>query len=146
MNNEGDSTHTFTIDGLGVDQELKPGESADIDVTLPASGTVAYYCRFHKGQGMQGAFSRRWLPLAEVAAQTLAHRRQHVVALHIVAYPTVDRKKARANPSTVTRPTTLPPCSKASGIIVSASMVRMAPAAKAWMTAITLPDAPPRTA
>jgi len=42
-----------------------------------------------------------------------------------------ESRYAAANPPTVTSPTTPPPCSKASGIIVSASMVRMAPAAKA---------------
>ena len=36
---------------------------------------------------------------------------------------------ATAKPSVVTTPTSLPPCLNASGIIVVASMVRMAPAA-----------------
>ena len=36
----------------------------------------------------------------------------------------VESRNASANPSTVTRPATRPPCSKASGIIVSASIVR----------------------
>ena len=39
-----------------------------------------------------------------------------------------DRKNATENPKTVARPTAMPPYSKASGIIVSASMVRIAPA------------------
>jgi hypothetical protein len=38
--------------------------------------------------------------------------------------------KATANPSVVTTPAYLPPCSNASGIIVFASIVRIAPAAK----------------
>ena len=38
---------------------------------------------------------------------------------------------ATANPSVVTTPTSLPPCSNASGIIVFASIVRIAPAANA---------------
>ena len=45
---------------------------------------------------------------------------------------------AIANPSVVTTPTSLPPCWWASGIIVSASMVRIAPAAKA-RTKATVP-------
>ena len=40
-------------------------------------------------------------------------------------------------PSTVTRPTHDPASSKASGIIVSASIVSTAPAAKAWIVPIT---------
>jgi plastocyanin len=56
LENEGDDTHTFTSDILGVDQEVAPGESATVDVTLPGDGAVAFYCRFHKDRGMQGAF------------------------------------------------------------------------------------------
>jgi plastocyanin len=56
LENEGDSAHTFTSDTLGVDQEVAAGETAEVDVTLPAEGAVAFYCRFHKDRGMQGAF------------------------------------------------------------------------------------------
>jgi plastocyanin len=56
LENEGDTTHTFTSDGLGVDQEVSAGEKAEVEVTLPAEGAVAFYCRFHKDRGMQGAF------------------------------------------------------------------------------------------
>ena len=49
----------------------------------------------------------------------------------LVAHSNVWIAKATANPSVVTIPASLPPCSNASGIIVSASMVRIAPAAKA---------------
>jgi len=44
------------------------------------------------------------------------------------------------------RPTTRPPFSKASGIIVSASIVSTAPAAKAWMNPVTLAETPSRVA
>ena len=56
LKNEGKSTHTFTIDQLNIDKELQPGATAEVDVKLPASGAVTYYCQFHKDQGMQGAF------------------------------------------------------------------------------------------
>ncbi|MET0902518.1 MAG: cupredoxin domain-containing protein [Acidimicrobiales bacterium] len=54
--NEGDTTHTFTIDSLGIDEELAPEATLEVEVTLPESGAVRYYCRFHADQGMQGAF------------------------------------------------------------------------------------------
>jgi plastocyanin len=53
--NEGKATHTFTIDGQDVNQQLAPDAKATVSVTLPASGVLAYYCRFHRNQGMQGA-------------------------------------------------------------------------------------------
>jgi plastocyanin len=59
LRNEGSATHTFTVAGTTIDQTLAPGAKASVSVTLPASGALAFYCRFHKGQGMQGAFYGR---------------------------------------------------------------------------------------
>jgi plastocyanin len=58
LENEGEANHTFTSPSLGVDQEVKAGAKAEVEVTLPATGdAVPFFCRFHVGQGMQGAFS-----------------------------------------------------------------------------------------
>jgi plastocyanin len=56
LNNEGDAPHTFTIDDLDIDEEVAPGDSTDVEVTLPDEGATMFYCRFHVSQGMQGAF------------------------------------------------------------------------------------------
>src|SRR5262245_4685069 len=55
--NEGNSRHTFTIADQGaeeVDQEVQPGDEAEVDVTFPQSGTIAFICRFHESRGMVG--------------------------------------------------------------------------------------------
>jgi plastocyanin len=49
------TTHTFTIDALKIDEELPPGAKHTIAVTVPATGALRWYCKFHAGQGMQGA-------------------------------------------------------------------------------------------
>jgi plastocyanin len=54
--NEGNATHTFTSDALGVDEELGGGDSSSVTITLPEGGAVEFHCRFHEGQGMKGAF------------------------------------------------------------------------------------------
>jgi plastocyanin len=56
LENEGDQPHTFTIDGTDVDEQVAPGASATVEVTMPDSGSLRYYCRFHVASGMQGAF------------------------------------------------------------------------------------------
>jgi plastocyanin len=56
LENEGDEPHTFTIDGTDVDEQVAPGAKATVEVTLPDSGSLRFYCRFHVGSGMQGAF------------------------------------------------------------------------------------------
>jgi plastocyanin len=57
VENEGDATHTFTIDKQDIDEQLSPGDTVKVDVTIPANGkSAAFYCSFHVGSGMQGAF------------------------------------------------------------------------------------------
>jgi plastocyanin len=55
LTNEGSAPHTFTVDG-GPDEQLAPKAKKTVTVTAPSSGVLVYYCRFHQGQGMQGAF------------------------------------------------------------------------------------------
>ena len=57
LHNEGSNPHTFTIDALGIDEEVAAGDTAEVEVTLPDDGATAFYCSFHKdSNGMQGAF------------------------------------------------------------------------------------------
>jgi plastocyanin len=60
LENEGNVTHNFSIDSLGIDQDVEAGAKATVQVTLPASTkAVAFYCKFHKSLGMQGAIFTR---------------------------------------------------------------------------------------
>ena len=55
LENEGSVEHSFTIDSQGIDKVIAPGEDAKVTVTLPASGSLSFYCKFHKSSGMAGA-------------------------------------------------------------------------------------------
>jgi plastocyanin len=57
LKNEGQTEHTFTIDSQSVDQELGPGEEAEVEVKFPKSGVVSFYCKFHKRDGMAGGLA-----------------------------------------------------------------------------------------
>jgi plastocyanin len=57
LHNEGEASHTFTIDEAGIDEEIQPGAETTVDVTFPQSGALVFYCRFHRGGGMLGALS-----------------------------------------------------------------------------------------
>jgi plastocyanin len=54
VENKGTVPHTFTIDAQNISVELQPGDQKDIQVTLPTSGAVEFYCMFHHGLGMAG--------------------------------------------------------------------------------------------
>ena len=57
LRNEGQVEHTFTIDSQGIDKDLQPGDEGEVTVTIPKSGVVSFYCKFHKSSGMAGALA-----------------------------------------------------------------------------------------
>ena len=54
LKNEGSAEHNFELESQGIDQDVQPGEEAEVDITIPDSGSVEFYCKFHESQGMEG--------------------------------------------------------------------------------------------
>lgn len=54
--NEGESPHTFTVEGEQVDVEVDAGATVTETVDLE-SGTYTLFCSFHRGQGMEGTLT-----------------------------------------------------------------------------------------
>ncbi len=55
LENEGKVEHNLTIDSQGIDKDVEAGKSATVQVSIPQSGSVAFYCKYHRSQGMAGA-------------------------------------------------------------------------------------------
>jgi plastocyanin len=55
LKNEGSNEHNFKIDSQKqADADVEPGKTAMLSVTIPTSGSVQFYCEYHKGLGMVG--------------------------------------------------------------------------------------------
>jgi plastocyanin len=55
LKNVGQREHNFKIDGQSkADADVEPGDSATVSVLIPKSGSVQFYCEYHKGLGMVG--------------------------------------------------------------------------------------------
>ena len=54
LTNNGSVPHNFSIADENVDVTLQPGQSQDIKVTFPQSGSVQFFCSFHQTSGMVG--------------------------------------------------------------------------------------------
>jgi plastocyanin len=56
LKNVGNAEHNFKIDSQlkQADADLEPGKTATVSVTIPKSGTLQFYCEYHKGLGMVG--------------------------------------------------------------------------------------------
>jgi plastocyanin len=55
LKNEGSVEHNFTLAAQKIDLNVQAGGSATVTVTIPASGVVSFFCKFHKSSGMAGA-------------------------------------------------------------------------------------------
>ena len=54
VKNTGNTVHNFTLSGGGANKDVQPGQSAKVTVTFPNSGSMEFYCRFHRSFGMVG--------------------------------------------------------------------------------------------
>jgi plastocyanin len=54
LKNEGSVEHNFSVTGQGIDQDVEAGKEATVKVTFPKSGTLAFFCKYHRSQGMAG--------------------------------------------------------------------------------------------
>jgi plastocyanin len=57
LKNEGKIKHNFDLDAQNIDQDIDPGKSATVTVTIPKSGQLSFYCKYHKSMGMAGALA-----------------------------------------------------------------------------------------
>jgi plastocyanin len=56
VENESSAEHNFSITGMNIDKDVEAGKKAELTFTLPSSGAVNFFCKYHVGSGMQGAF------------------------------------------------------------------------------------------
>jgi plastocyanin len=57
LENEGNEEHSFTVDSQGLDKDVEPGDEGKVTVTIPKSGAISFYCKYHKSSGMAGALA-----------------------------------------------------------------------------------------
>jgi plastocyanin len=55
LENEGTTEHNFSLTDQGIDQDVEAGEKAEVSLTVPDSGTLVFFCKYHQDMGMRGA-------------------------------------------------------------------------------------------
>lgn len=55
--NSGGSLHNITVDGLGVDVDVDPGDQGSAVIEPKSPGTAVFYCKYHRASGMQGTLT-----------------------------------------------------------------------------------------
>jgi len=54
IENESGTLHNITIADQQIDRDILPKKTIEVDVTMPASGTLVFSCKFHGPLGMNG--------------------------------------------------------------------------------------------
>jgi plastocyanin len=54
LDNESETLHNFTLSDQNIDQDVQAGQKVDVTVTIPQSGFVEFFCKYHKASGMVG--------------------------------------------------------------------------------------------
>lgn len=57
LENEGSTTHNFSLEAQNISQDVAPQEKQEVTVTFPQSGILEFFCRFHRTSGMIGELS-----------------------------------------------------------------------------------------
>jgi len=57
VESEASTLHNISIPALGIDQDVPPKGKVQMNVTFPASGVLAFSCKFHGPLGMNGQLS-----------------------------------------------------------------------------------------
>jgi plastocyanin len=47
ITNQDSVTHSFTLNDGGVSRDVPPGQTVQVTVPFPATGTAGFHCRFH---------------------------------------------------------------------------------------------------
>ncbi len=56
VENVGQALHNLSIPSLGIDRDVDVGRSIRVKVSLNESQPLPFFCKYHVGAGMQGAF------------------------------------------------------------------------------------------
>lgn len=54
ITNNSANIHNFSLKAQDVDKDVAIGGTLTVDVTLPASGVLLYFCEYHTKEGMNG--------------------------------------------------------------------------------------------
>ena len=55
IQNVAQATHNFSLPAQQIDQDIPPGRSrVEVEVTLPESGALRFFCKLHTERGMNG--------------------------------------------------------------------------------------------
>ncbi len=55
IENESGTLHNLSFPAQGLDKDIPPKGTVEVEVTFPPSGELRFFCKFHSALGMHGA-------------------------------------------------------------------------------------------
>jgi plastocyanin len=54
VTSQSSTLHNISIPEQAVDQDIEPGSTVEVSVTMPSAGVVPFFCKFHAALGQRG--------------------------------------------------------------------------------------------
>lgn len=54
LRNSSSTLHNFSSTAIGVDRDIPANGSLQIDFSVPFTGPITFFCKYHQGSGMTG--------------------------------------------------------------------------------------------
>ena len=70
LTNTGTVEHNFTLDQQNVSKDVEPGEEGEVTVTVPKSGALTFYCKYHRARGMTGQLTSSTKPTSDTTTSS----------------------------------------------------------------------------
>jgi plastocyanin len=70
LRNTGTVEHNFTLESQSVSKDVEPGETAQVTVTVPKSGALTFYCKYHRRRGMTGVLTSSTKPTSNTTTSS----------------------------------------------------------------------------
>ena len=70
LTNTGTEEHNFTLDQQSVSKDVEPGEEGEVTVTVPKSGALTFYCKYHRARGMTGQLTSSTKPTSDTTTSS----------------------------------------------------------------------------
>ena len=73
LTNTGSVEHNFTLDQQSVSKDVEPGEEGEVTVTVPSSGALTFYCKYHRARGMTGQLTSSTKPTSDTTTSSTGY-------------------------------------------------------------------------
>jgi hypothetical protein len=84
VTSQSSTLHNISIPEQAVDQDIEPGSTVEVSVTMPSAGVVPFFCKFHAALGQRARGRRAPRPARGAGRPDHGHSAQQIAAIGVL--------------------------------------------------------------